>query len=168
MQGATLAELAEKVRERVAGWSSRIGNLSLSDDFARNLGDTVARFNMFARSGRDLDFQRGERAVEVLFNGPACSEPAGPNPTMYPISDEGPYYAALLAGGNLDTKGGPLTSTDGQVLDHMGEAIEGLYGVGNCVASASARSYWAGGATLGPILAFAYLAAQSAHHQPRR
>jgi succinate dehydrogenase/fumarate reductase flavoprotein subunit len=168
MQGATLAELAEKVRERVAGWSSRIGNLSLSDDFTRNLGDTVARFNTFARSGRDLDFLRGERAVEVLFNGPACSEPAGPNPTMYPVSDEGPYYAALLAGGNLDTKGGPLTSTDGHVLDHSGQAIEGLYGVGNCVASASARSYWAGGATLGPILAFAYLAAQSAHRQPRR
>jgi hypothetical protein len=47
----------------------------------------------------------------------------------------------------------------------MGNAIAGLYGVGNCVASASARAYWAGGATLGPILAFAYLAARSAHKE---
>jgi len=81
---------------------------------------------------------------------------------MYPISGKGPYYATLLTGGNLDTKGGPVTNPDGQVLDHTGRPIRGLYGVGNCVASASARAYWAGGATLGPILAFAYLAANAA------
>jgi hypothetical protein len=48
----------------------------------------------------------------------------------------------------------------------MGEPIPGLYGAGNCVASASARAYWAGGATLGPFLAFAYLAANAAHREP--
>ena len=84
---------------------------------------------------------------------------------MFPISGEGPYYAALLTGGNLDTKGGPATNADGQVLDDVGEPIPGLYGVGNCVASASARAYWAGGATLGPILAFAYLAAAAANKE---
>jgi hypothetical protein len=31
------------------------------------------------------------------------------------------------------------------------------------VASASGGAYWAGGATLGPILAFAYRAANAAH-----
>ncbi len=41
---------------------------------------------------------------------------------MYPISDKGPYYATLLTGGNLDTKGGPKTNADGQVLDHTGQA----------------------------------------------
>jgi predicted oxidoreductase len=81
---------------------------------------------------------------------------------MYPIRSEGPYYAALLTGGNLDTKGGPATNVDGQVLDHTGRPIPGLYGVGNCVASASARAYWAGGTPLGPILAFANLAAKAA------
>jgi 3-oxosteroid 1-dehydrogenase len=35
--------------------------------------------------------------------------------------------------------------------------------VGNCVASASGNSYWAGGATLGPIIAFAHRAAAAAH-----
>ena len=45
----------------------------------------------------------------------------------------------------------------------MDQPIPGLYGVGNCVASPSARAYWAGGATLGPIIAFAYRAANAAH-----
>jgi hypothetical protein len=47
------------------------------------------------------------------------------------------------------------------VLDGNDKPIAGLYGVGNCVASASGRAYWAGGATLGPIIAFAYRAAQA-------
>ena len=52
------------------------------------------------------------------------------------------------------------------MLDSSDCAISGLYGVGNCVASASARAYWAGGATLGPILAFSYLAAKDASAEP--
>jgi hypothetical protein len=51
------------------------------------------------------------------------------------------------------------------VVDDTGEPIPGLYGVGNCVASPSAQAYWAGGATLGPILAMAYRAANTAHHE---
>ena len=140
----------------------------IAEAFEANLEATIERFNGFARAGKDLDFRRGERIVELLFNGPAAESPAGPNPTMYPISDSGPYYAALMTGGNLDTKGGPVTNPGGQVLDHSGKPITGLYGVGNCVASASARAYWAGGATLGPILAFAYLAANAINAEPRR
>ncbi|HZD64837.1 MAG TPA: FAD-binding protein, partial [Acidimicrobiales bacterium] len=77
-------------------------------------------------------------------------------------------YAALVTGGTLDTKGGPRTNPSGQVLDDAGEAIPGLYGVGNCVASASAQAYWSGGATLGPIMAMAYRAANAAHAEPER
>jgi hypothetical protein len=140
----------------------------MSADFASNLRATIDRFNGFARAGKDLDFHRGERQVELLFNGPAAEQPAGPNPTMFPISDSGPYYATLLTGGNLDTKGGPATTANGQVLDRMGRPIPGLYGAGNCVASASGRAYWAGGATLGPFMAFAYLAARAANKEGAR
>ena len=56
----------------------------------------------------------------------------------------------VLIIGTLDTKGGPKTTADGQVVDDMDRAIPGLYGVGNCVASPSARAYWAGGGTLRP------------------
>ncbi|MFL6189988.1 MAG: FAD-binding protein [Actinomycetes bacterium] len=66
-------------------------------------------------------------------------------------------------GGTLDTKAGPKATPDGQVLDDQDRPIPGLYGVGNCVASASAQAYWAGGATLGPILALAHRAARAAH-----
>lgn len=168
IRAASLAELAENIRARVKKYASRIGNMKLAEDFEQTLRGTIERFNGFARAGKDLDFHRGERQVEMLFNGPAAESPVAPNPTMYPISGEGPYYAALMTGGNLDTKGGPVTNPDGQVLDHTGTPIAGLYGVGNCVASASARAYWAGGATLGPILAFAYLAANAANEEPRR
>ena len=168
IKGATLAELTKNVGARVKKYASRIGNMAISDDFEATLKATIDRFNGFAKAGKDLDFHRGERQVELLFNGPAAESPVAPNPTMYPISGKGPYYAALLTGGNLDTKGGPVTNPDGQVLDHTGKPIAGLYGVGNCVASASARAYWAGGATLGPILAFAYLAANAANREPRR
>ncbi|HEY0578602.1 MAG TPA: FAD-binding protein, partial [Pseudonocardia sp.] len=127
---------------------------------------SIARFNELAATGRDLDFGRGERAVQQLFNGDVREEPGRANPTMWPLSSDGPYYAALVTGGTLDTKGGPKATPDGQVVDDMDEPIPGLYGVGNCVASPSARAYWAGGATLGPIIAFAYRAAQAAHREP--
>jgi len=36
-----------------------------------------------------------------MFNGAVAPSPSGPNPTMYPISDTGPYYAALVVGATL-------------------------------------------------------------------
>ncbi len=123
-------------------------------------------FNGYAERGVDEDFGRGERAVQQLFNGLVKDEPGRENPTVWPISGARPYYAALVTGGTLDTKGGPKATPDGQVVDDHDRPIAGLYGVGNCVASASARAYWAGGATLGPILAFAYRAANAAHAEP--
>ena len=168
VSGRTLSELADRLRQRLAQYSSRVGNLEIAEDFESNLAASISRFNDFAKAGKDADFRRGERQVERLFNGPAAESPAAPNPTMYPIEESGPFYATLLTGGNLDTKGGPLTNTEGQVLDAVGSPIPGLYGVGNCVASASGRAYWAGGATLGPFLAFSYLAANSINANPRR
>lgn len=59
---------------------------------------------------------------------------------------------------------------DGRV-DHewtRGGGDARVLGAGNCVASASAQAYWAGGATLGPIIAFAYRAANAAHAEPVR
>jgi 3-oxosteroid 1-dehydrogenase len=159
IRGATLTALSKAIGERLARHENATGGLKLAPEFEKQLGATIKRFNGFASDGRDFDFKRGERQVELLFNGSVAPSPSAPNPTMFPISEQGPYYAALLTGGNLDTKGGPKTNVSGQVVDDQDKPIVGLYGVGNCVASASARAYWAGGATIAPILAFAYLAA---------
>jgi 3-oxosteroid 1-dehydrogenase len=168
LKGDTLPELAAAVRDRLARYAGVTGGVALTDDWAANLGASIARFNELAATGRDLDFGRGERAVQQLFNGDVKEEPGRENPTMWPLSDDGPYYAALVTGGTLDTKGGPKATPDGQIVDDMDQPIPGLYGVGNCVASPSARAYWAGGATLGPIIALAYRAAQAAHREPIR
>jgi 3-oxosteroid 1-dehydrogenase len=168
IKGATLAALSKAIGERLERYRKVTGGLSLAPDFEKTLAASIERFNGFASGGRDFDFHRGERQVELLFNGNVAPSPSAPNPTMFPISDDGPYYAAFLTGGNLDTKGGPKTNAAGQVVDDQDEAIPGLYGVGNCVASASARAYWAGGATIGPILAFAHLAAAAAHKERKK
>jgi 3-oxosteroid 1-dehydrogenase len=163
IRGETWEELEREIIKRLLRYATLTGGLQLSADFLPSLKATVGRFNQFARIGHDEDFRRGERPVEQLFNGVVKEEPERINPTMYPMSDHGPYYAALVTGGTLDTKGGPKTTPNGQVVDDQDKPIPGLYGVGNCVASASSRAYWAGGATLGPIIAFAYRAAHAAH-----
>jgi hypothetical protein len=168
IRGETLEDLADAIAERLDRYKGVTGGLQLDPAFVANLRDTVERFNGFAARGVDEDFHRGEKPVQLLFNGVVKEEPGRTNPTMWPISGNGPYYASLITGGTLDTKGGPRTNSDGQVLDDTGRPVPGLYGVGNCVASASAQAYWAGGATLGPIIAFAHRAAQAADREPTR
>jgi 3-oxosteroid 1-dehydrogenase len=168
IRGETLEELAAGIRERFERYAHVTGGARVAEDFADNLQASIERFNELAARGVDEDFGRGERAVQQLFNGEVREEPGRENPTMWPLADTGPYYAALVTGGTLDTKGGPKTTPDGQVVDDLDRPIPGLYGVGNCVASPSARAYWAGGGTLGPIIAFAYRAARAAHAEPVR
>ena len=161
LRADTLDGLAGVISERLHAYRSYTGNLALAQTFGATLRSSIARFNDLARSGVDEDFHRGERPVErIMFGGPLADEPDKRNPVLYPISDTGPYYATLLVAGTLDTKGGPRVDTDGRVLDDLDDAIPGLYGVGNCVASPSASAYWAAGATLGPIFGFALRTAQ--------
>lgn len=164
----TLEGLSEQISLRLKKYAGVIGHMKLEASFMSNLRETIMRFNGFAAAGKDDDFHRGERLSDVLFNGAVKNEPNRKNPTMWPISTSGPYYAALVGGGTLDTKGGPKTNTHGQILDIHDKPIPGLYGVGNCVASASGGAYWAGGGTLGPMIAFAYRAANKAHVEPNR
>jgi hypothetical protein len=166
LRGDTLPELAAAIADRLGRYAAVTGDLRLTEDFAANAAASIERFNDLAATGVDEDFGRGERAVQQLFNGDVREEPGRSNPTMWPIAGEGPYHAALVTGGTLDTKGGPKTTVDAQVVDDLDQPIPGLYGVGNCVASASRRAYWAGGATLGPMIAFAYRAARAADAEP--
>ena len=107
IKGATLAELARAIDERMAKYAGAIGGAKLAPDFLPNLQAAIARFNQFAKSGKDLDFQRGERVVEQLFNGDVKAEPGRTNPTMWPLADAGPYYAALVVGRHARHQGRP-------------------------------------------------------------
>lgn len=133
-----------------------------------NLKESIARFNKYAEKGVDEEFHRGEVPIDLAYNGPPAKGHDKPNITMYPISQNGPYYAIILAGGTLDTKGGPKINTRSQILNRDDEPIPGLYGAGNCIGSPAGQAYWAGGGTIGPALTFGYIAANNAVLEPEK
>jgi hypothetical protein len=163
----TLEGLANAVDVRLAEIGNRTGGFRLDADFIVNLNDTIARFNQFAKTGIDLDFHRGEFPAD---NPPEGVNPSSeyPNPAMYPIASTGPYYAVLIGGGTLDTKGGPKINVHGQILDTGGQVVQGLYGAGNCIASPAGAGYWSRGGTIGPAITFGALAGKHAAKEPVR
>jgi 3-oxosteroid 1-dehydrogenase len=161
LRGETLPELVDRLRERLASLAGRTGGVALAGDFLPALQATIERFNGFAGSGVDEDFHRGESAIELFMHGGRADDNDLPNETLFPLAAEGPYYATILAPGSIETKGGPKVNPRLQILDGRDEPVPGLYGVGNCVASASGQAYWSGGATWGPYIAFGRLAAMS-------
>jgi hypothetical protein len=162
----TLDELAEALSERLAELAPASGGVRLADEFLAHLHVTIERFNGFARDGVDEDFHRGESAIELFMHGDRAADNDLPNPTMYPLAGEGPYHATILAPGAIDTKGGPQVNERLQILDGAGVPVPGLYGIGNCVASASGQAYWSGGSTWGPYVTFGHVAARSIVSEP--
>lgn len=165
----TLNELAAEIKRRLTLLAPHTGGFSLDDTFAENLARTVRTFNGYAKSGKDLDFGRGDHDYDREWTsfpptvpGVEWPEPDYPNYTMYPLSDSGPYFAIIVGAGTLDTSGGPLTDEHARVLNWDGRVIPGLYGAGNCVAAPSANAYWGGGTTIGAGFTFGYLAARDA------
>lgn len=128
---------------------------------AAGLEASVARMNDYARTGRDLEFDRGGNVFDRYYGDVNVK----PNPNLAPIA-RAPFYAIKLWPGELGTKGGLLTDADARVLDVRGEPIEGLYCVGNNAASVMGPSYPGAGSTLGPAMAFAYRAVANAAGQP--
>lgn len=169
ISGSTWDELADGISSRLATLAEHTGGFDLAPDFLRNLKETVVRFNQFARDGKDEDFQRGDFNYDKEWTTfpptiPGAEWPPADskNHTMYPLSEEGPYYAIILGAGTLDTNGGPVINHKAQVLDVKGNPIPGLYGAGNCIASPTANAYWGGGSTIGPGMTFGYIAARNA------
>jgi 3-oxosteroid 1-dehydrogenase len=121
------------------------------------LVETVERFNQFARTGKDLDFHRGESAYDRYYGDPRVK----PNPCLGPL-DKPPYYAMALYPGDLGTKGGLVTDGHARVLREDGSVIEGLYAIGNTSASVMGNTYPGPGATLAPAMTFGYIAAKHA------
>ena len=115
----------------------------------------------YARSGRDLDFDRGGNGFDRYYGDIHVK----PNPNLAAIA-KAPFYAMKLYPGDCGTKGGLLTDRDARVLDANGQPIPGLYCVGNNAASAMGPAYPGAGGTLGPGMAFAYRAVAHMVGQP--
>jgi 3-oxosteroid 1-dehydrogenase len=175
LKGANLEELSAKIDTRLNEIADRTGGFSLSDAFTANLEKTIKRFNAYAKTGDDEEFQRGKAGYDNAWHpvfSPMRTDtdwPAntGPTVTMHPIREAGPYYAIILAAGALDTSGGPAIDSSARVLDTSNQPIPGLYGAGNCIASPSGEAYYGAGHTLGLATTFGFIAANTAHHEPK-
>lgn len=121
----------------------------------QGLVETVRKNNEYAKTGRDLEFKRGESYYDRYYGDSKTS----PNPCIAPIA-EGPFYAIPIHPGDIGTKGGVLTDVNGQAVDKSGAQIPGLYVIGNSAASVMGSKYPGAGATLGPAMTFGYLAAK--------
>ncbi len=135
--GNTIEELADKLGIDAVG-----------------LKETTERFNQFAKTGKDLDFARGDVAYDRYYGDVEVK----PNPCLGPIQ-QAPFYAMKMQPGDLGTQGGMVINEHAQVMDRNNEIIEGLYACGNC-AAAVLPTYPGPGSTLGPAMAFAYQAAK--------
>ncbi|MAG34174.1 MAG: FAD-binding dehydrogenase [Deltaproteobacteria bacterium] len=143
-EAASLGELAEK----------------LGID-AQGLTRTVARFNVYAAELRDPDFHRGESSYDRYGQ-------ADKGITLAPL-DEPPFFGAEISAADLGTCGGARVNGRAQVLDPFGQAIPGLFASGNNAGVGSpGSSYGGGGGTIGPAMAFAYLAGRELAKQPSR
>lgn len=123
---------------------------------AAALTATVERFNGFARSGVDLDFQRGESGWDKSWADPDHL-PNGSLGTM----EKAPFYAVEVRASALGTKGGLRVDDRARVIRAGIEesVIGGLYAAGNCSSGGPAGAYPGPGSTIGSAMTFGYLAA---------
>ncbi|WP_372733487.1 3-oxosteroid 1-dehydrogenase [Nocardioides sp.] len=122
---------------------------------ADKLSATLERFNGFAAAGVDSDYHRGESAYDKYYSDPTVK----PNPSLHVI-DQAPFYAVKIVPGDLGTKGGLVTDERARVLRPGGSVIPGLYAAGNVSSAVMGHTYAGPGATIGPALAFGYLAVE--------
>ncbi|MFE6494479.1 FAD-binding protein [Streptomyces sp. NPDC057748] len=85
--------------------------------------------------------------------------PRSPNPNLAELATA-PYYAVPVHPGDLGTKGGLLTDADARVLRADGSPIAGLYAAGNVAAAVMGETYPGPGATIGPAMAFGWIAVE--------
>ena len=124
---------------------------------ADRLEQTIARHNEFARTGKDLDFGRGDSATDRYYSDAKIK----PNPNLAPIITA-PFYAVAVYPGDLGTKGGLKCDEFARVLDQTDQPIAGLYATGNCAGAVMGNSYPGAGSTIGPAMTFGYVAARHA------
>jgi 3-oxosteroid 1-dehydrogenase len=119
---------------------------------------TVDRWNGFVDKGVDEDFHRGDRAYDQFLGDPRRD---GQFRTLGRI-DKAPFYAVDVVPGDVSTYGGVVTDVNSRVLRGDGSVIEGLYATGVSTASPMGKVYPGAGASVGPSMAFGWIAAKHA------
>jgi succinate dehydrogenase/fumarate reductase flavoprotein subunit len=160
----TWPDLVRAIQVRLERLEPYTGGVRLDEGFLPALLETIQRFNGYAASGVDAEFNRGTSPIEVAWSAPV--RPESKNPCLAPFAGSGPFHCIIVGAGALDTKGGPRVNGSAQVLDTNGQPIPGLYGAGNCIASPLGQGYPGAGATLGVGMTFGYLAGLHAARQP--
>jgi len=125
------------------------------------LAETVRLNNEYARTGKDLEFRRGDSAYDRYYGDARVK----PNPCIAPIAKP-PYYAVVIRPGDTGTNGGLVTDEYARVLRDSGEPIEGLYAIGNTASCVMGTKYPGAGGTIGPCMTFGFVAAHHALGQP--
>lgn len=138
LRGETLADLARQAGIDVA-----------------ELEKTVARFNEHARKGVDPEFGRGGDIYDHSQGDPDHK----PNPNLAPL-ESGPFYALKLVPGDIGNFAGIRTDSNARVVTRDGTPVPGLYAAGNDALSFNSGAYVGAGATLGPGMTLAYIAAK--------
>ncbi len=120
---------------------------------------TVERYNANAAELKDPDFHRGESLFDTnyaIFD----KDLEGAARVLAPL-DEPPFYAAELSSCVLGTCGGIRVDETAQAIHVTGQPIPRLYACGNTAGVGSGSPmYTSGGGTIGPGLAFGYVAAK--------
>ncbi len=107
---------------------------------AKNLNDSIARYNMFIKNKKDEDFGRGDM--------------------IKPIA-KGKFYAVKIAPGIHHTMGGVKINDKTQVINTSGKTIKGLYAAGEITGGVHGGNRL-GGNAIADIVTFGRLAGQEA------
>ncbi|MDE2379964.1 FAD-dependent oxidoreductase [Bradyrhizobium sp.] len=118
-----------------------------------SLAATIANYNADAAKGRDPEFGRGSTIYQRHLGDAAHR----PNPCVAPIA-RAPFFALRIHPADLGTAVGMKVDAQARVLREDGTPIPGLYACGNDMASIMNGNYPGPGITLGPALAFGYIA----------
>jgi 3-oxosteroid 1-dehydrogenase len=123
----------------------------------RAVRDSIARFNGFAKAGKDSDFGRGESAYD-RGNGDSSHSP---NPTLGAL-EQAPFYAIRIVPGDIGCFLGLRVDSNARVLDRNGSVVPGLWAAGSAAAPVTGGTYPAAGLTIGQAMTFGYVAARDA------
>lgn len=121
------------------------------------LEQTVSRFNGFVAAGKDEDFNRGDHVYDNWLGDPLAKD----SKTLGKI-EQGPFYALPIYAGDVSTFGGLVTDSHARVLKEDGSVLAGLYATGVSTASVMGKKATGAGASIGPSLTWAYVAARDA------